>query len=145
MMDRKQAKEKIEKWLEKLPDAERDVPYFKVGNRLVTPKEAIGSLSATRGKNAEVASSITDKLDPDTDTPIVEEDIDDIVTKQLDVRYSKIPEEQRKLLKFGLFGSDILFTLDELMEEIRNKTDIGKCMIDNNKLLYLDFIKKLEA
>ena len=130
-MQKGKAKQKIEKWLEKIPKSERDVPYFKVGGRLVSPREALEELDdkpKTKGaKEAlDIADDLVDQLDPETPTPLIPAAIDDIVVGQIKARLEHTPVEERNTLSISRLGKREVYSMQSMYDAIMADTEDGK-------------------
>lgn len=144
-MDKELAKEKIAKWLESIPKSERDIPYFKIprreGSQLVSPQKAVEKLSKEQKALNYIAEKITDQINPDTETKLIPEDIDDLVMAQLMARLENMPPEFKE--RFKSTSTNGASSIDNEYSNMINKTEIGKKDFELYKQVYLDLISKL--
>jgi len=107
------------------------VPYFKVGDRLFTPNEAIEELDDTPkimgGKKiTKVADGLADQLDPETPTPLVPDNPETLVVEQFRKRVEAMDENLRTTPVFGIMNSDVAFSLQDILDEIDKDSVVGK-------------------
>jgi len=116
MMNKEKAREKIEKWLEGIPKSEMDMPYFEIprrdGSQMVSTRRAIEKLSKDQKILNFIADKIVDQLDPNTDTPLIADNVDDVIKAQFDERYKALPEEYKKRPLFGIMGREAYYAKD---------------------------------
>ena len=147
MDDRDVVKEDIEKWLEKIPKSERNIPYFTLHRRKgpvsITPQEAIDKLSdkrpvmnytaaslvRSRGKPAKGGGAV---LKADQAIKIGH----DVILGQLKTRAKIAP------CHFGTV-SGLSFSMDDIIAEIKKNTERGKKFRQGFVDLYERFMEKL--
>lgn len=131
-----QTEKEIKKWVEKLPKSELDIPLIVTDDRAYTPNEVISQVRSRTelGKRLVTLDIKTIKTIPP------EAQMHELAKIRLKMKLEKTPPK----FAFGRYtlGKKVVYTADELMEEIQRETPVGQEFISTEKNLMRDLLSR---
>lgn len=126
--------EKLENWVKELPEAEKDLPYFKIDGKLVSPnKRLIMERAVKKGSRLYGPKEVTL-------SDVVEDDEVNIVKQRTDILVKNIRKYNKIMPSFGILGYAPI-PISNIKQELDINSEVGL----EWKKLQLNIIKRYLA
>lgn len=106
-----------DEWYEKLPANEKDMPYFRRGSKMITPREH-------RDSNRRIRASVLDDEELIDIDSMSESELDDLVVLRTSISVNRARKEKTIVPMFAIFG-ELPIPLSNIAPEIRKHSKIG--------------------
>jgi hypothetical protein len=111
--------DKLKNWIEKIPDNERDMPYFKIDGKLISPNKRL-ALEALKEKRRVLST-----LESVSINELTEVDKDEIVKTRTEIMVKNAKKQGYPMLRYSIMGSDPV-PISEMVKELQENSEIGQ-------------------